>query len=388
MWTFPITTSGGDIEKSRGVADDVKHFIEKHADKSDDKHFKQVALMKIKDMHAASSSSASQSSTPQRTRTRLPFKQSPLQTPPKQSLVAHKILKKPASRHALANARIQTIMQKFDDDKVERGASVPTCANLAEYIFQLWVRKAPNQKTERLLRRLAQLAYLTYLGGSRLGETSRLKHERLSQDTCRFTAIRYKGVNKNTKALKRGSYYYGSACKEEDRDHRIVWKLLGLDKSLLFERMYSRPDNAAAKLSDLQARLGLMHCTPIGGGSAAITGHSFRRARGVHLKQHGVDLEHIREVYGHKDLQQTENYLHVGMPLWQLDGTVEFKDGVIALLRQKLEAHIAAQADDDGDEAPGGAPPPKKRPRWGGRSIALFAARPALRTPTKENGDT
>ena len=56
------------------------------------------------------------------------------------------------------------------------------------------------------------------------------------------------------------------------------------------------------------------------------------------------------------------------------------------MLRQKLEAHIAAQADDDGDEAPGGAPPPKRRPRWGGRSIALFAARPALRTPTKESG--
>ena len=49
---IPDHDLGGDIEKSRGVADDVKIFIEKHPDKSDDKTFKQVALMKIKDMHA------------------------------------------------------------------------------------------------------------------------------------------------------------------------------------------------------------------------------------------------------------------------------------------------------------------------------------------------
>ena len=188
----------------------MKKFIEKHPDKSDDKPFKQVALMKIKDMHAASSSSASQSSTPQRTRTRLRFKQSPLQTPPKQSLVALEIQKKPVSRHALAGARIQTIIRKFEDDEVERGASVQTCADLADYIFQLWVQTASHPKTKLILRRLAQLAYLTYLGGSRLGETCRLKFGWLSQVSCRFTALRFKGVGKNTAALKRGCLLYTS----------------------------------------------------------------------------------------------------------------------------------------------------------------------------------
>ena len=74
----------------------------------------------------------------------------------------------------MARARHEVILQKFEDGEVERGATVLTCEDLADFIFRLWTTEVANPEHQSRLRRLAVLATLTYMGGSRLGEICKL----------------------------------------------------------------------------------------------------------------------------------------------------------------------------------------------------------------------
>jgi len=96
---------------------------------------------------------------------------------------------------------------------------------------------------------------------------------------------------------------------------------------------------------------GGMEYKDLQGGAANITGHSFRRSRGVHLLQHGFSTEVVKELYGHEDVKITRRYINIGTPLETVQGTVPIKDGVVALLRQHLENHFSKQSASDEDAA-------------------------------------
>ena len=145
--------------------------------------------------------------------------------------------------------------------------------------------------------------------------------------------------------LRRSDLYKGQSTAEEQDDFAAVWKLMRLDEGLIFEGRWGSAKTASRPHKKAQEELGLTHYEPMGGGKKHVTGHSFRRSRGIHLLQHGRKREDIQEIYKHESWKDTAGYLDVGMPLWQLEGTVSYSKGVFALLREKLEQHYAAEGD-------------------------------------------
>ena len=216
----------------------------------------------------------------------------PSHTPPAQNPAVRRKL---ISKAATYRARSERIRQMERRGELERAAPVLTCADMAEFMFSLWTTASHSD----MHRCLAQLAVLTYLFGSRLNEVFDLESSALDQASCRFQSVRKKKVREHGK-LQRSSVYIAQATAEEQSDFEAVWQLMLLREGLLFEKRWSDAKKAARPFKKCQKELGLQHFKAVGGGSSLVTGHTFRRSRGVHLLQHGRKREDTQELHKHE----------------------------------------------------------------------------------------
>ena len=326
---------GGDRQRSEATARAMQIFIESTPDKS------LMAVFKA-ELHRLSAESASISYCRMRHRIKT---QCANHAPPKLTW------RKKPSRYMMSRARIMRARQMIQRGEMTKKAPVLSCGDFADLIFKLWTcdgsygtsKRACHIRQRRTLAKcLAQLGVLAYLHGSRLNEVVPLSTGDLDQAACAFGSSHYKKIGNEGK-VKHSDVYTAMAYKDEQHDFQQLWKLLDLDKGLLFDKRWSNASAAARQLPAVQRAMGLTSYKPISRGSAVLQGHSFRRCRGVHLVQHGIQHDDIQRMYSHEKWQQTEEYLIVGVPLHQLE-EVKFKDGVFALLRWKLEEHCGHQA--------------------------------------------
>jgi site-specific recombinase XerD len=316
---------GGDSERSRVVAETLKVFIDGMRDPTQHGVIESEKERLIRDAQAAARAAA-----PMLCNMRHNEKTAcPHHKKPAEPLVFRK---KPISKAAEAKARSERIRQMERSGDIETAAPVLTCADMAELMFSLWVAVSPSG----LYQCLAQLAVLTYLFGSRLNEVFDLGSAALDQARCRFKSVRKKKVREYGR-LRRSAVYTAQATTEEQDYFKAVWQLMRFDEGLLFADRWGSAKVAARKFKECQQALGLQHIDAMGGGSSLVTGHTFRRSRGIHLLQHGRKREDIQELYKHEQWSDTAGYLDVGAPLWQLENTVPFSEGVFALLRKKLD---------------------------------------------------
>ena len=166
----------------------------------------------------------------------------------------------------------------------------------------------------------------------------------------------------------------------EQDDCHAVWRMLRLDEGLLFAGRWGSAKVAARQFKEAQRALGLHNVEAMGVGSSLVTGHTFRRTRGIHLLQHGRKREDIQEMYNHESWLDTKGYLNIGKPLWMVEeDRVPYSSGVYALLRAKLEQQ---HAGEDGPKTPMGT---RKRKLAASSSSRSTAAPSGQTAPTIAN---
>ena len=80
-----------------------------------------------------------------------------------------------------------------------------------------------------------------------------------------------------------------------------------------------------------------------------VKAYTFRRSRSVHLLGHGISTpEDLRFMLAHKNIETTRKYIAgTGRDLSNFAGELKVEDGVIALLRKRLERYYAEWRSDE-----------------------------------------
>ena len=162
-----------------------------------------------------------------------------------------------------------------------------------------------------MYKRQAQLAILCYIYGSRVVDIFEMRPRDLRPARQEFQTINFKKGNlMKRENMPRTRVYTASVFEEENTAWRKIWNDFGFNnpnQPLLFMeeagngKWKCRWASADIAVRALQRRckvLGLCY-EPMQGGQADITGHSFRRSRGIHLS---VSYTHLRAHETREDL--------------------------------------------------------------------------------------
>ena len=220
---------------------------------------------------------------------------------------------------------------------------------MATLIFRLWIGVSRPQ--DRGLKQcLAQIAILSYMGACRLGEVIKLKSNALNQRTKTFRFVqkkRLRGKVLKQVRLPRQDTLVARPFPGEERDWSYIWQRMALDKPLLFDGRWKHADSASKQFA--QQTIGL-EFEDMEGNVAHLTGHMFRRSRGVHFMTHNPPEKETEAMcqmqlkYGHLNIRTTKGYVAIKNEIVPWMGTVSLSEGVFAHLAAMLRKHDAMSA--------------------------------------------
>ncbi len=229
----------------------------------------------------------------------------------------------------------------------------PACAlshmAMATLIFRLWTGVSRPQDRD-LKQCLAQVAILSYMGACRLGEIIKLKSEYLNQRAKTFRFLQTKRFGDEVydkKKLPPQAEQVAIPFLGEERDWSYIWERMALDKPLLFARRWRDADAASKQFA--KQTIGL-EFEDMEGNVAHLTGHMFRRSRGVHFMTHNPPekemeaMGHMQLKYGHRNISTTEGYVKIKKEIRSWMGSVSLSEGVFAHLAAMLKKHDSMSA--------------------------------------------
>jgi hypothetical protein len=242
------------------------------------------------------------------------------------------------------------------EGKFDNKAQALDCEPVAELIFNYWTEEE-NRPQDRprgrpgLKQCLAHFSAITYIGASRPGETLYVTFDLLNQRRCSVNMLRTKSRTAAGK-IPEENVYWSEARPEEQTNWARVWKLLLLDKCLLFAGEQWRDVNeqgldrrwVEVEKINFHAAIGKgKEYVDMQGRPTKVKGYIFRHSRCVHLLGHGlVTKEDLSEKLGHKEFETLKKYIAgTGRDLGSFRGQLKLKDGVVAVLRRRLDSYYA-----------------------------------------------